>query len=49
MGCHGTFFFLIIFCAFFMAFWCVSQQGELKNTTKTLWGKSMSKAFGRKS
>jgi hypothetical protein len=32
-----------------MAFLCVSQQGEFKNTTKTFWGKSMSKAFGRKS
>jgi hypothetical protein len=31
-----------------MAFLCVSQQGEFKNTTKTFWGKSMSKAFGQK-
>jgi hypothetical protein len=26
-----------------MAFLCVSQQGEFKNTTKTFWGKSISK------
>ena len=32
-----------------MAFLCVSQQGEFKNTIKTFWGKSMSKTFGRKS
>jgi hypothetical protein len=24
---------------------CVSQQGEFKNTTKTFWGKSMSKTL----
>jgi len=28
-----------------MAFLCVSQQEEFKNTTKTFWGKSMSKTF----
>jgi hypothetical protein len=28
-----------------MAFLCVSQQGEFKNTTKTFWGKSMSKTL----
>jgi len=32
-----------------MAFWCVSQHGEFKNTTKTFWGKSMSKTFCPKS
>jgi hypothetical protein len=32
-----------------MAFLCVSQQGEFKNTIKTFLGKSMSKTFGRKS
>jgi hypothetical protein len=26
-----------------MAFLCVSQQGEQKNTTEPFWGKSMSK------
>jgi hypothetical protein len=34
-----------IFEVFFMAFLCVSQQGEFKNTTKGFWGKSMSKAL----
>jgi hypothetical protein len=31
-----------------MAFLCVFQQGEFKNTINTFWGKSMSKTFGRK-
>jgi hypothetical protein len=31
-----------------MAFLCVSQQGEFKNTIKTFLGKYMSKTFGRK-
>ena len=42
-------FFFLIFEIFFMAFLCVSQQGEFKNTIKNFLGKSMSKAFGRKS
>jgi hypothetical protein len=47
-----SFFFLRFF---FMAFLCVSQQGEFKkqgefkNTIKNFLGKSMSKTFGRKS
>jgi hypothetical protein len=32
-----------------MAFLCVSQQGEFKNTIKNFLGKYMSKTFGRKS
>jgi hypothetical protein len=32
-----------------MAFLCVSQQGEKKTPQKQIWGKSMSKTFGRKS
>jgi hypothetical protein len=28
-----------------MAFLCVSQQGEFKNTTKPFWNKTMLKAF----
>jgi hypothetical protein len=44
---------LLFSSSFFMAFWCVSQQGEFKNAIKSFcpkknWGKSMSKAFGRK-
>jgi hypothetical protein len=31
-----------------MAFLCVSQQGEFKNTINFFWGKYMSKTFGRK-
>jgi hypothetical protein len=31
-----------------MAFLCVSQQGEFKNTIKAFLGKYMSKTFGRK-
>jgi hypothetical protein len=42
-------FFFLIFEIFFMAFLCVSQQGEFKNTIKNFLGKSMSKTFGRKS
>jgi hypothetical protein len=50
----GRYFFFApfpFFCLFwgFVAFLCVSQQGEFKNTTTTFGGKSMSKAFGRKS
>jgi hypothetical protein len=43
------YFFFLIFKIFFMAFLCVSQQGEFKNTIKNFLGKSMSKTFGRKS
>jgi hypothetical protein len=42
-------FFNYFFEIFVMAFLCVSQKGEFKTTIKTFWGKSMSKAFGRKS
>jgi hypothetical protein len=31
-----------------MAFLCVSQQGEFKNTKQTFWGKSMSKTLAGK-
>jgi hypothetical protein len=44
MGYHGI--FLLIYY-FLMAFLCVSQQGELKNTIKNFLGKSMSKTFGQ--
>jgi hypothetical protein len=44
-------FFFLIFGDFFMAFLCVSQQVNKgsSNTPQKIWGKSMSKTFGRKS
>jgi hypothetical protein len=47
----GRYLFILFYFIFviFMAVLCVSQQGEFKNTTKNGLGKSMSKAFGRKS
>jgi hypothetical protein len=46
----GWCLFFFFFEIFFMAFLCVSQQSTRGVTSlKTFWGKSMSKAFGRKS
>jgi hypothetical protein len=45
----GRYLFFFFSNVLFMAFLCVSQQGEFKNTTKNLLGKSKSKTFGRKS
>jgi hypothetical protein len=36
------------FCDFFMAFLCVSQQGEFKNTIKTFWGSPCQKLLAEK-
>jgi hypothetical protein len=44
MGYHGT-FFSFLFEILFMAFLCVSQQGDFKNTTKNFLGKAHVKNF----
>jgi hypothetical protein len=38
-------FFFEIWTFLKMAFLCVSQQGDFKNTTKPFWKKSMSEAL----
>jgi hypothetical protein len=42
----GRYFFFLLF--FFMAFLCVSQQGEFKNTIKTFWGNPCQKLLAEK-
>jgi hypothetical protein len=48
----GRYFFSFFLGLWFMAFLCVSQQGEFKNTIKKVFGESPCQkllAFGRKS